>query len=765
MRSLKANAAAGLLGKPKCVCGEPYIILPGRDTIWCSAGCEWSRGSGFDMLASHLGGYDEAVVAAASLEPWLEGDTGYAGILRNHRELLELLLGAAGKSSGRSMETVSVRESFHRLCRCRPHGVIHLDRQEVLRLILILAERGVTIPPGLHDRGASIIPHWSSPHEPAYLKVFPQGSRSFTGVQLRPCRYAWSGLHLAHADCAQLDVYPDFFDVAQYQEVYLTTLINKVPTAAHCSPLSSEEAVGLGSLRFISPGGKWDSYLPAWSHIAGFEQAEFTEDPMVGGSDLMEIIQGLLASLPAPQLVDTLGSMKLSEPLRHRLIKDTSGHPAGREIEECLSRVLLDLSEGIGVYRSVGGYETETDAGRTQTSNFAVALEAIVGFDRLNEIFYEAVVTMDGDTRRMELPGYCLDKPSLLEAAVRTGQIFNAPSKGIATVFDPKSMVRVLRLLRLGSKDLPRLRGYRNLGWSHKQDMFILPASTIGAARDIREARYRPAPDSDFFPYENYLLPEGAPDVSKIDPLQADLVSALVGCTIRSFHGLPMRLLPVVNSAEGRATLAEIFRTVGQTSGVRLTNVTQKHVDSLRGYPCLVTNVTDLQATTLGMCGVRLAEKGRILSGCGKLAGAALAWALSEVTAGLLSGEDVGFSEHKSVSMPNSFAQEGQRVLRRLFGTWPEAGAEWRTLDSFLLERGHDLEHKAHVCFEDDTVILHKEILEGVDTQDLAIELGLLCRRAQLVEGEMVIDRNTLYPVLEEFYGQIPKIRLVKALA
>jgi hypothetical protein len=224
-------------------------------------------------------------------------------------------------------------------------------------------------------------------------------------------------------------------------------------------------------------------------------------------------------------------------------------------------------------------------------------------------------------------------------------------------------------------------------------------------------------------------------------------------------------MLPVINNDAGRATLTEMFREIGQTAPLRLSSVLQKHIDTVRGYPCLAANVSDAQASNLNMCGVRLTEKGKSLSGNGKQAGQALGWAMTQVAQGLLAGDDIGFKEKRSVSLPNSFAQEGQEVLQQLFGTWPSAGVAWKTLDHFLLTHGRDLEHQAHVCFEDDTVVLHKEILEDVDVQDLTIELGLLCRRVQQREQELVIDRNTLFPVLEDFYGELPKIRLVRAAA
>lgn len=763
MRPIKATTALGLLGKNTCTCGALYHADHARDTIWCEGGCTWSRGSGFDVLAEHLGDFEAAVAAVGTLEPWVARSKGLAKSLRLQRDFLEFIL-RTSKRPADTMELIGVREAFQASCRCRPAGVIYLDRSDVRTLILLLAQLGADIPPGLHDRGAGIVTYWVSPCEVSALRVLPRGARVMSVVVVRPSRYSWSGLHLVGRTCTQVDVYPEFLDSVSVQDVYQTTLIRTAPVSPLCLPMHALEAARVGDLRFVNLTAEWEVCLPKWSHIQGFEEATFTCHPMEPSTDIRGVLKQLFSELEPDALLYLLGNMRLSEGLRLWIRENTQEHPASVKIAQCVSRVLMEQADGVTLYRAIDGYEIEENKESRLVSNFTVDLKAIIGFERLNEIYYEAAVTMKGDTRILEIPGRSLDQVSAFEAAIRTGQIFNAPAQGNASIEDPKGMARILKWLRLSTQDLPRFRGYKTLGWTNQQDYFILPSFAVAGAATVENTRYKPVVDSDFFPFAAIEQPE-KPDVTAIDPRQADVVSALISCVIRSYFGLPFRLLPVINNSEGRTTLTEMFRELGQQAPVRLTAVMQKHVDTVRGYPCLVANIPEAPAAGLSMCGVRYAEKGRSLSGSGKQAGKALCWALTQVTRGLMAGEDIGFKEKRSVSLPNSFAQEGQEVLQNLFGSWPEAGAEWKTLDHFLLTRGHDLEHKSHVCFEDDTVILHKEILEGVDVQDLTIELGLLCRRVQQFEETLVVDRNTLFPVLEDFYGTLPKIKLVRVTA
>ena len=75
-----------------------------------------------------------------------------------------------------------------------------------------------------------------------------------------------------------------------------------------------------------------------------------------------------------------------------------------------------------------------------------------------------------------------------------------------------------------------------------------------------------------------------------------------------------LRIRGVVTTLRLENQFWDILREIGQSAPVRLTSVMQKHVDTIRGYPCLISNVTDQQSNSLSMCGLRLAEKGKQVS-------------------------------------------------------------------------------------------------------------------------------------------------------
>jgi hypothetical protein len=241
----------------------------------------------------------------------------------------------------------------------------------------------------------------------------------------------------------------------------------------------------------------------------------------------------------------------------------------------------------------------------------------------------------------------------------------------------------------------------------------------------------------------------------------AELVSGLVGSFLRGFYGRGMSLVAIQNNDKHRGLLLDLFRELGQTQPLRLTSVLQKHLDAIRGYPVLVQNLSEQQGRNVKLCGARLAEQGRGLDEGGSEAGILLREVLEEVSGELLRGADTGYQERRSVSVENSMALEGQEILRRFRAEWPQAGERWRVVDQFLETKEKEIERFAKVRFSDDTVVFPVELLDGVNLDDLTIELGLLCRDVRVEDKQLLVGRNTLFPILEDFYGEAPRLSMM----
>lgn len=745
----------GILGDSNCGCGSKIVLGLG-ESLWCAGGCSWRCGSGLDLIASRLGGYDKACAVAAQLEPWMATDREIPKKEKAQRDIAEFLWESTTPPA--TMEHISARESFYSNYRMKISGAMHLNRKQVSHLTLLLLEADVVAPLGMHGTAGSIIAYWATAHRVAFLVFIPTGGRTEMRLDVSPTRYAWSNLHQANRNARSADVYSTFQAMGPFQEVYHTTLTDRVPVSTICSTLYNDPAVAWDDLRFCCKGDDWHSYLPAWSHVPGFEGSGFMEHPMEEVASLNQLVDTLLQK-DAAKAVNTLEGMKMSEGFRTQLLLRHRNSETGRLMDEKLSRVLMEIDEGVGIYHTPSGYETGRGESINSISNFTIQLHRIIGFDRTSELAYDMSVVRGEDDLRLILPGKAMETGTALETAIRAQQI-GAGASNMVSVIHTKDMGRVMRILRLSAAKIPRVRGFKTLGWTTRHDAFVLPNRVISAAA-VAPCVYSPPLDSDFHPFMQ--MPESVSTGGTIGPQTAELVSGLVGSFLRGFYGRGMSLVAIQNNEKHRGLLLDLFRELGQTQPLRLTSVIQKHLDAIRGYPVLVQNLSEQQGRNVKLCGARLAEQGRSLDEGGTEAGILLREILEEVSGELLRGADTGYQERRSVSVENSMALEGQEVLRRFRADWPQAGERWRAVDQFLETKEKEIERFAKVRFADDTVVFPLELLEGVDIDDLTIELGLLCRDVRVEEKQLLVGRNSLFPVFEDFYGEAPRLAMISA--
>jgi hypothetical protein len=732
-------------------------------------------------LAERVGSYERAAELVAPEAPYVAHNLRpvCAGLLAR-RLLLASLLRLHRTSQEPEMMRLRLRGEMARIAKCDCSATdlpqLFLTPKEGVALIGMLLAMDLDVPPGL-ERGGLMSVFWKDFHTPSALLFCPSGRRVFNLSYINPCRVSWHGLGLMR-DEESFAVYYDVIDVTRCWDFYRFNKHNAFPTSVLCRPEHKERSYVPKAMTFHLPDRDLHKAITRWSFIEGWERSKFIEQrnpsAEVTNHTALSVLQELPRRVQPEYFVSTLKSLHLGEELRNKLAEHLMLVYSGaelRELLEILTCVLLDQQDGWDLLASSAGYilrpneRASSKATETAATNFTLRLLDVTGFALHQDVEYRVCAQIGTSSIETIIPGKTLDNPSALIGAIQNTQVtkYRQDASAFAQINDVKAFRRFIPLIRRQATDIPRFIGHRTLGWTKKQDTFVTPFSAVSAT-DIYPARFRPAHDSDFVCFESGDRGETVLQTIN-DPITAEWISAIIGQQVRAFHGLPYRPVRALNSDRNREVLGRMLAQLGQVTPLRLSSFNPKHLETIRGYPAVISNLTETQAETSLLSGVWLSEKGAQASlsmDLAEIAGLTLLELLEMTARSLLAGESAGFKERRSVKLTNSQALEGCAVIRQYLPDWPEAGVAWSAIDRVLEEGLSRFTQQVSVRKTDDCVVVQPGAWDGLaDSTDLMIELGLLCRSVREVGGNIEVDRNSFFPLLEEFYGEVPRLELV----
>ncbi len=761
-------------------CGsEMDIVHPSM--ICTSRSCDFGRGGSIDYLAYVTGSYLEAMRLAGMSVTGLQGsELSEADRLLKRRKILEFFMDLESNSQNSDHERVYLRIQF-RETGVSPlafkAGLLYATAAEASTLQLLLLEYGIN-PPLILGSGQPVIllPYWGHYHALCHLTVISANIRQASLIKVDPYRYSWFGLTQKRVSCQSVDVFPTYLDAMSAEDHFQVSAPDRFPASMVVDPTCDEVGFSPADLIFHGFEKTWYDNLPLWSLMDNFDAFQFHEHNRgyMSVDELMEhlLLQSLDGELP--RFLDLCTAIRLPVASRSALIlraDQVLDRESMRYLQRVMSRRLLERdAKRTALYESASGYEIESGGVVRKISNFTITLKSVVAFSALSSLNYQGSCTVGPVVFDFDISSRTFDSPAKLAEALHSIQLKRpggySMSEDLATVSARTDFKRVLEWLRNEAARLPRSRGYQNLGWSRRHDLFITPLTVVDTVGASHGVSYYAEELGDHHCYSSRMDPL-EPPVGLIDlPVAlAELISGMVSQMVRYYHGLKVRPIPILNNHSGRELGKRLFRGFGQVSPLRLTNLFPRNLELNRGMPCLILGLNELQAPKVSLAGLYLSETGPDMSVFSEEAVDTAAVILSHLVATishrLIAGIPVSFREKRSVRPLNAVAVEGADMIRQDFWrTWPEAGQRMATTDKVLEVHEHRLDEVFAVDEARDEVIIRPAAWKNIkaSSSDLVIELGLMGAKVSLNKEGIRVDRPTWYMAMGDYYGEVPKL-------
>jgi hypothetical protein len=571
-------------------------------------------------------------------------------------------------------------------------------------------------------------------------------------------------------------VYPTYIDAMVREEFHRLNSPHVFPTHLLVLPQHPDAGLVPAGLTFYGKAACWALHLPQWSFMPGFSAAVF-HDEVAGESDLAGLLRRLLQRALGEnfaEFLDLCSALQMDAGTRGQLLALVdlmTDRPRADQLRQTLTRRLIEQGDRYALYESATGYEQVRGGETKLLNNFTLTLDSVVSFSSLSELRYQGRLAVGALVMPFDIPGQALDTPGALEKALQNVQN-NRPDfnrdREMAGIKHTHEFRRILSWLKSGVATLPRSRGVKYLGWSRRFDSFTTADVVVDAAGIHDGVTYYAEEAGDFHCFKSGqpLLPLTAA-LPELDQGLADLVAALVAQTVRLFHNHEVRPLAVRNTDAGRVKALRLFRGLGQTTPLRLTNTLPRNIEINRGLPCLMTGINALQAAKLNLSGLWLADRGfdfeEVADSQLDAAASFLPALLHEVCRRLLVGELRSYRERRSVDAATAQAAEGANLLRQEFWTdWPEGVPTWSAIDTLLETRQAEFKALATTNDADNRVTLPAALWRdlGFNRVDFVQELGQLCERVEPAgaDGSIALDQRSAYRFLHDFYGEVPAL-------
>lgn len=756
---------------------EGELVVVGRSAVCRAPGCQFGRGGAIDLMAYQLGSYRQAIeLAAESVPAYRDRVDELALEFLAKRRLTAFALEAERLNAEPQHDRLMLRSRFVQHLGVQADGFNRgfwfLTGEQVRRLNRLLLDMGATPPPSLHDRPAAVAPYWGDHHSICMLAVLPFNMSTCHSCPVEAFRSSWFGLQQMEPSNDSVLVYPSFHQAMARAKTLSVVRDDVFPTSLQLNLKCGNPGLEFGRLTFKSPDDRWLDSLANWSHAEGFDTAGF-ESPALGRVDLRQLLDHLLKTCSGEfhRFLDLVSGMKVSPEIRAHLLAQANGLAdarLGRLLTNTISRRLLEIDDQGSVYECADGYHAESKGQLRQTTNFTLEFQAVTCFSALADVLYSGRFYVGTASYPFEIPARRFDSTNQLVETLQSIQTLSGgadPSLPTATVYRPRDFRRVIDVFRVQNASLTRLRGVSSLGWTRRHDAFILPIAVVDQNGIHGGVRYHPEEEGEHHCYSSGgAPPDGLPaDLPEFDPYLAEFLAALVSQMVRFHHGLKVRLWPLLNNAQTREKAGRIFAGIGQTAPFRLTKIIPRNLELNRGLPCLVAPLNDLQMNKLQLAGAVFADQGLDL---GRLpddqidrASCVLPALLAEVSRRIICQEEVSFTEQRSVHPLGRMAAEGATLIQRDFWSgWPDAGMRCSAIDISVAASADTLASVMLVEDRTDTVLIAPAfwLTAGCQPEDLHLDLGLCCKTVVMTDQGLRVDRNSMYRLLGEYFGEVP---------
>ncbi len=740
--------------------------------FWCSgSSCSFKRGSAIDLVIE-TAGLETALSAAEKNGCPFNGDK-----VEKRRKLTKFFQDREDSFSDLSAERISLIYRAQTIGVSTTHtrnGVWYLTGKESRILADLVPPSQVSrIPPG----GILAVPYWADRHTVSEILVIGRDTSRPRFLKIEPFKFSWYGLPQAPPSCATVSAWPDYVSATRSAKLkglftpgILTTHFRANPEARRTGFVPEKAIVH-------SPRAWWPSELSSWSHMEGLSSCSYsTVDENSGETVSTQSFDELYEAVCREQFssgdpeafAGLLGSYDLD---RRRIeaaisICVASGkYGAAAILERSLDRKRIFSSEGVAVYSSLAGYEVEKGDSSKVVGNFTLDFNELVYFSAYEDTILSGTMHIGPEDVPFAVESKKIDNPASLERALQPMQLASgtATDTPLATIYDRRAFKELGPYFQKTVSVLKRIPGTRFLGWSRRHDSFSTPFGKTGPGEFAVPVKFhaRDGSGMDVFEQSGKTPETVQPDtVSFEHPEAAEIIAIAAAVVCRFFHGLPVRPVPVKNTTESRVFMKWLFAGIGQRDWFRPGNTLPKTYDDLRGMPCCMDGLNDMQARRVPAGGFYKSETGMLVTlspeDCPE-APDVLRTALHSAARALMAGELDSFEPVRSASLKTSYGKEGSMVLKAAgLSGWPEPGVQYPVIDSVLEEKEADLARHVVSDSKNGEMILKDSLWEGRCRDDFAIELGLLTKKIRMEERYIAVDQVSGHRILEDFYGTAP---------
>ena len=272
---------------------------------------------------------------------------------------------------------------------------------------------------------------------------------------------------------------------------------------------------------------------------------------------------------------------------------------------------------GAEVVETRSGYVIrKKNAAPKLVTNFTVELHKTIFFKDSPDLFHEGVVRFKSEEYPVRFPHRELHSPRGIESAVLMADAHARSVAGDSTPAIPDRQAAAPVTLLLGelAQTLRRVEGTLVLGWSPSRDEFVGPSWTVNC-HGVHSRETVPHPNVPIL--NSYDFRPNKPLAQDTEDLDAStLLSLMVAMTARYYAGRPLAPLIFRATPETQSALKTAFGALGQRKVIMLSYNARggyKGLESLRGYPALVTGMTIETAEKCNDPVFLLAEVGREL--------------------------------------------------------------------------------------------------------------------------------------------------------
>lgn len=407
-----------------------------------------------------------------------------------------------------------------------------------------------------------------------------------------------------------------------------------------------------------------------------------------------------------------------------------------------------------------------------ELTNFTMRLVSNTNFPADANVYHKAEITLQGQVFETVLKHDELETAKRLDKAIKASEMVANAGKQAGRVTPVISELNIARWLiphfREVTSKLPTEEGVSELGWNGVRAMFHAPGFHVykqnGEVKLDKVTRTR---HPGVMSLNNYDFSPPAQAIVSADIPQelADIISQVCAMVGRSYHGYPVKPIPVRNTPAASKVLKRLFRSIGQVNPMEL-NSNQRMIQDIpgiKGFPVLATGYNRQQIKASRLPLFMLADYGATITDTHTeeemlTAEGSIRTLLQKVSRHLLHTEGSTFKRVHSLQYENELIREGADIICRSSGVraWPISVTPYENVERVLrsIPVGELRKYFSHDLGKQLVYMYFQRTPDKSNKQDLVMELSPLVSSLQDGGDHLVMDAGSALEILQNFYHE-----------